>query len=120
MVNPKIQRGTVVLVDFPYTDGITTKVRPAVIISPNVLLPVMKDVLCVFISSSITDEKYPSDFIIELNNPSFPETGLQFRSMVRTHKIALMEKSFVKKVLGAFDNKLIDELNDHIKIAIGI
>ena len=120
MVDSKIKRGTVVLVNFPFTDGYSTKVRPAVIITPDNLLPLMKDTLCVFISSSKSIQMLPSDFVIETSNPSFPETGLQFRSTIRCHKIALLEKSFINRVLGVLDNTLINELNKHLKIAIGL
>lgn len=120
MVNPKIKRGTVVLVKFPFSDGHSSKVRPAVVVAPDILLPLTNDVICVFISSSQSINLLPSDYVLETTNPSFKETGLQFRSTLRGHKLALLEKTYVSKVIGKLDNKLIDELNKHIKIALGL
>jgi mRNA-degrading endonuclease toxin of MazEF toxin-antitoxin module len=120
MVDPKIRRGSVVLVNFPFADGYSTKVRPAVIITPDNLLSLMNDTLCVFISSSKSIQLLSSDFVIETNSPSFPETGLQFRSTIRTYKIALLEKSLINRVLGVFSDVLIEELNQHLKIALGL
>jgi mRNA interferase MazF len=120
MVEPKIKRGKVVLVNFPFTDGFLTKVRPAVIITPDSLLPLMKDVLCIFISSSKLNQILPSDFVIDSNNPFFQQSGLRFNSTIRCHKIALIEKSLVNRVLGELDNSLIEAMNGYIKIAMGL
>jgi mRNA interferase MazF len=120
MVNPKIKRGSVVLVNFPFTDGSAEKVRPAIVITPDNLLPVMNDILCVFISSSETINLLPTDYILETFNPSFQHTGLHFRSIIRTHKIALLDKNLLNRVLGILDDTLIEELNKHLKIAVGL
>jgi len=120
MVNPKIKRGSVVLVNFPFTDGSAEKVRPAVVITPDNLLPVMNDILCVFISSSKTINLLPTDYILETSNPSFKNTGLLFRSIIRTHKIALLDKMMINRVLGIIDDILIEDINYHLKIAVGL
>lgn len=120
MVNPKIKRGTVVLINFPFSDGHSSKVRPAVIVTPDFLMPMTNDVLCIFISSSLSIKLLPSDYVIEMTNSSFKETGLQLRSTLRGHKIALIEKTYVNRVIGKLDNILIDEMNKHIKIALGL
>ena len=56
MVKRNVKRGSIVLIRYPFTDLSSSKVRPALIITPNKLLSKLDDVLCLFISSSISTE----------------------------------------------------------------
>jgi mRNA-degrading endonuclease toxin of MazEF toxin-antitoxin module len=51
MVNRKVRRGSIVLALYPFTDLSGTKARPAVVVTPDFLLPQIDNVLCLFISS---------------------------------------------------------------------
>ena len=90
-----IRRGSVVLVRYPFNDLSATKVRPAVIVTPNSLIPRLEDVLCLFVSSSIPDELLQTDLVIEPENPEFPALGLRSRLVFRTHKLALLHRDLV-------------------------
>lgn len=115
-----VRRGSIVLVRYPFSDLSGTKVRPAVILTPDNLLSQMEDVLCLFISSSIPADILPSDFVLEKTHPSFTRTGLQFQSVFRAHKLALLHKSLVVRVLGEADQRLIEMLNGKLRIALGL
>lgn len=96
------------------------KARPAVILTPNSILPRIDDVLCLFVSSVVPDDLLPSDFVLEKNHSSFTSTGLKFRSVFRAHKLALLHKSLVFRVLGVADDDLMSILNERLQIALGI
>ena len=115
-----VKRGSVVLVRYPFTDLTGTKVRPAVILTPDKLLGKLDDVLCLFISSSIPKDLLPTDFVLEVTHPSFLKTGLKYRSVFRTHKLALLQNSLVLRVLGEMDRSLMDEVNQRLRIALGL
>jgi mRNA-degrading endonuclease toxin of MazEF toxin-antitoxin module len=89
-----VKRGSIVLIRYPFTDSSGTKVRPALILSPDILLKRLSDVLCLFISSNLPQQKelLPTDLILEKDHPSFVKTGLKSRSVFRSHKIALLDK----------------------------
>ena len=76
--------------------------------------------LCLFISSSIPADLLQTNFVIDITHPSFSITGLQYRSVLRTHKLALLHKSLVQRVLGEMDKKLKKEINKRLKIALGL
>src|SRR5262245_57467723 len=95
-----VKRGSVVLIRYPFTDLTGTKVRPAIVLTPDRLTHKLDDVLCLFISSSMPMELLPSDFILEVSHPSFTKTGLRERSVFRAHKLALLHKSLVLRVIG--------------------
>ena len=120
MANRIVKRGSVVLVRYPFTNLTGVKVRPAVIMTPDEFIRKLDDVICLFISSSIPEELLPTDFILETTHLSFSKTGLKHRSVFRTHKLALLQKSLVLRVLGEIDDGLMNEINRRLRIALGL
>ncbi len=115
-----VRRGSIVLVRYPFTDLTNTKVRPAVVLTPDHLMRRMDDVLCLFVSSSMPAELLPTDFILEPGHSSFPGAGLKYRSVFRTHKLALLDKSLVLRVLGELDRGMMNEIEERLRIALGL
>ncbi len=115
-----VRRGSIVLVRYPFTDLSSIKVRPAVVVMPDQLMRKLDDFLCLFISSSMHAELLTTDFVLEPNHPSFPKTGLKYRSVFRTHKLALLHKSLVLRVLGEMDRDLMNEIEQRLRIALGL
>jgi hypothetical protein len=76
---------------------------------PDQLMRKLDDVLCLFISSSMPAKTLTTDFVLEPNHPSFPKTGLNYRSVFRTHKLVLLHKSLVLRVLGEMERELMNE-----------
>jgi hypothetical protein len=66
------------------------------------------------------DDLLPSDFVLEKTHASFASTGLKFRSVFRAHKLALLYKSLIFRVLGFSDDDLLGTLNERLRIALGI
>jgi mRNA interferase MazF len=120
MAQSVVQRGSVVLIRYPFTDLTGAKVRPALILTPDHLLPCLEDLLCLFISSVMPAELLPTDFILEPEHASFLQTGLKRRSVLRTHKLALLHKALVLRVLGAGDPSLMHEVNQRLRVALGL
>ncbi|MDP2338341.1 MAG: type II toxin-antitoxin system PemK/MazF family toxin [Bacteroidota bacterium] len=97
--------GQVVLLRFPFTDGITFKRRPALIIADSG----DGDVIVCRITSKI----YHSDFDIEIIN--LEKSGLKLPSVIRVHKIATLEKNLVELKMGQIGNILKVKVQDVIK-----
>ena len=120
MAQSRVKRGSVVLIRYPFTDLSGAKVRPAIVLTPDSLLPRLEDVLCLFVSSTVPDDLLPTDVVLEPADPSFPATGLKSRSVLRTHKLALLHKALVVRVLGQTDRTLMDEINQRLRLALGL
>jgi mRNA interferase MazF len=103
MAQSVVKHGSVVLIRYPFTDLTGAKVRPALVLTPDHLLPRLDDVLSLFISSAMPDDLLPTDFMLESGHPSFSKTGLKRRSVLRMHKLALLHKALVLWVLGEGD-----------------
>ena len=115
-----VTRGSVVLVRYPFTDLTGTKVRPAIIITPDKFLSSIDDVACLFISSVIPSKLLPTDVLLEPHHPSFQRTGLKFRSIIRTHKFTVLHKSLVYRVLGNIDDALMSIVDQRLRMALGL
>jgi mRNA interferase MazF len=99
-------KGDIVLITFPFTDLSGTKLRPAIILIDN-----PPDITVCFITTQ-TQWQEPSDIIID---PS-PSNGLRKRSLIRTNKIATLDKTLAKGLLGKLGSGELDELNNNLKI----
>ena len=88
--------------------------------TPDPLLPRLADVLCLFISSAMPDDLLPTDFVLDPRHPSFPTTGLKRRSVLRMHKLALLHKVLVVRVLGEGDQSLMSEVDQRLRLALGL
>jgi len=120
MAQRLVKRGSVVLVRYPFTDLSAVKVRPAIILTPDHLIVKLEDVLCLFISSIVPKKTLPTDFVLESSHPSFLKTGLKSRSLFRAHKLALLHKSLILRVLGEMDKDLMKEINHRLLISLGL
>jgi mRNA interferase MazF len=119
MAHETYKRGSVVLVEYPFTDLSGSKVRPAVIITPTKFLANSDDVLCAFISSALPDPLLSTDIIISSIHSDFRKTGLSRTSILRAHKITLLHKRLVHSKLGDLSFALEKKLNDALKEALG-
>ncbi len=97
--------GQIVLLRFPFTDGISFKRRPALVIQDSD----DGDVIVCRITSKI----YISDFDIEINN--LEKSGLKLPSVIRVHKIATLEKNLVEIKMGQIGAGLKGRVRDAIK-----
>ena len=99
-----MQRGDIVNIMFPYSDGSGAKSRPAIIISGN-LLSRYKDVVVLGITS-----KTLYNFVIEepLNNTELVWGELPSDSFVRLFKIAFIDKSQIQEIIGTIRKDKLD------------
>ena len=95
----------VVLLSFPFTDLQATKVRPAIVISPNAFHQSGQDALFMLITSN-TDRQSLHDIIVSTSHQEFAKTGLRKESAIRVSKIMTLSKSLVVKTIGSLGVQL--------------
>ena len=66
------------------------------------------------------EELLPTDLFLETTAPSFEQTGLKTDSVLRTHKLALLHKRLVLRVLGEADITLLETIDSRLRIALGL
>lgn len=103
-------KGDLVLITFPFTDLSDTKLRPAVVLAATSL-----DLTVCFITTQI-QWKESTDIAIAPD----PINGLKLSSLIRTSKIATLDKSLAKGRLGRLNQNQLSDLNAKLKIIFQI
>jgi mRNA interferase MazF len=96
----KIETGTIVLLKFPFADGINYKRRPALVLKD------LEDgdlLVC-----RITSKIYKSKYDIYLDD--WLKFGLKLPSVIRVHKMATLEKDMVETIMGKIDEMILDKV----------
>ncbi|MBX9782353.1 MAG: type II toxin-antitoxin system PemK/MazF family toxin [Chitinophagaceae bacterium] len=98
-------KGDIVLITFPFTDLTGSKLRPAVILADTTL-----DSTVCFITTQLQwQEATDVQLIPTLSN------GLKKQSLIRTSKIATLDKTLAKGLLGRLTSDELSDLNDKLK-----
>lgn len=103
-------KGDLVLITFPFTDLSGNKLRPAVIIAETT-----QDVTVCFITTQIQWQESTDLLMLPTNL-----NGLKKPSLIRTSKIATLEKTLVKGLLGQLTSMELVELNNCLRILLQI
>ncbi len=107
--------GSIVLVNFPFTDLQSSKVRPALVLTTK-----GDEVIILGIFSKIPQEIHESWIKIDELKPDFPRTGLKKTSIIKTEKITVIHKSLIRKVLGSLSPELLRKVKKSLIRTLGI
>jgi mRNA interferase MazF len=99
---PNYETGSVILVNFPFTDLLSSKVRPALVLAPH-----GDDVIILGIFSKIPEVLQPSWVKIDQHEAYFRQTGLKKTSIIKTEKITVLHKSLIKRNIGQLPPTLL-------------
>jgi mRNA interferase MazF len=104
-----LSQGDIVLVPFPFTDGLQSKVRPAIVISAD-RVNNSKDIILAQISSASRNDEF--SFFIQSDMLDSP---LDKESQVRSHKIFILEQKLILKVITRLKKTYCKELISRVK-----
>ncbi|MBX7045952.1 MAG: type II toxin-antitoxin system PemK/MazF family toxin [Ignavibacteria bacterium] len=107
-----MKKGDIILTPFPFTDLSQNKVRPAIILSSGIS---ERDVIICFISSVIHRIENETDILLKDNDSTFPKSGLKVSSLIKTNKIATVDKGIILGKLGELDSELLNKLDFNLK-----
>jgi mRNA interferase MazF len=112
-----LKRLDIILIPFPFTDLLSSKVRPAVIVSAD---PQGDDLIVAFISSVVPEVFDKGDVLIANTHPEFPLTGLKRSSVVKVRKLLTISKALALRKLGHFPPALIFSLDSRLKTVLNL
>jgi mRNA-degrading endonuclease toxin of MazEF toxin-antitoxin module len=112
-----MKRGKIILTPFPFTDLTKNKVRPALVVSSDRRKD--NDVIIAFISSVLDSiNLFGTDILLDSKEMSFKETGLKTTSIIRTDKLATIDKKIILGELGSIDKELIKKVDEKLKVVL--
>lgn len=104
--------GDIVLTPFPFTDLSGNKVRPALILGVQ---DKGDDVTVCFISSISQDKIHKFEVEIAEKDEDFLKTGLKLKSIIKTTKIATLDRAVILGKIGELDSKNTQKVKKVLK-----
>lgn len=98
-------KGDIVLITFPFTDLSGSKLRPAIVLAETAL-----DLTVCFVTSRIGWQE-PTDVTLSPNAIN----RLKKPSLIRTSKVATLDRSLAKGLLGVLSIAELTDLNSKLK-----
>ena len=117
----RVQRGDVVLVEYPYSDRTGSKVRPCIVVQSDHNNRRLDDTIVVTITSRTqhtTTE--PTQLLIDTSTPAGQQSGLLFTSAAQCENILTIDCDFILRKVGTLPPALMRKLNDCLKTALAI
>lgn len=101
-------KGDIVLITFPFSDLSGSKLRPAVVLTETSF-----DITVCFITTQIGWQE-PTDVLLTPNITN----SLRKQSLLRTSKIATLDRNLAKGLLGRLSSAEMKELDSKLKILL--
>ena len=117
----RVQRGDVVLVDYPYSDRTGSKVRPCLVVQNDRNNQRLDDTIVVTISSRTQRaQSEPTQLLIDVTTPAGQQSGLLFTSTVQCENIVTVDCQFVRRRIGSVPAATMQQVNDGLKASLGL
>ena len=100
MGNLLVEQKQIVLISYPYSDLVGTKVRPGLVVSGNSLNKKSKDCILVPLTTVMKDEPYS----VTISQDNLEEGKLIKTSRARVDKIFSVEKNLIRKTIGIMND----------------
>jgi mRNA interferase MazF len=113
-----LQRGDIVLVDYPYTSGAGAKVRPVLVIQNDRDNQRLLNTIVVQITSVTRRALEPTQLLIELATPAGGQSGLRQDSMVNCVNLLTLGKDQILRKLGSLPDSALQLVNTCLKTAL--
>lgn len=117
----RVNRGDIVLVDFPYSNHTGSKIRPALVVQADVWNQRLNSTMLAGITSNLhRGVGAPTQYFIDLETADGQQSGLRFNSVVRCDKLATSNQSRIQGIIGRLSETAMDEIDTCLKAALDI
>ena len=116
-----VRRGEIVIVDYPYSDQIGRKVRPALVVQADTWNERLDNTILASITSSRNQRIGDSTlYFIDIAAANGQQTGLRLNSIVQCKNLITYDQSRIRGVIGSLSDAAMEEIDTCLKAALGI
>lgn len=116
-----MKRGDVVLIDFPFSAGGGSKVRPALVVQSDRNNLRLQDTIVAIITSNLSRSAYePTQYLIDSAHPDWKASGLSLASAVKCENIYTFNNRRILRRLGQLSAASMRQVNDCLKASLDI
>lgn len=113
----RVARGQIVLVDFPFSDGTGSKVRPALIVQNDSLNQRIDDTILASITRS-THRASATQVLVDISSPDGQATGLRQNSMIQCENLLTYDQNLIITSIGKLPPTLLLQVEAALRIAL--
>src|SRR5262245_22774345 len=106
-----IHRADVVIVDWPFSGGGATKIRPALVVQNDRDNQRLTNTILAMITSVTRRALEPTQLLIDLATPEGRLSGLRQDSVVNCVNLFTVEQSKILRTLGKLSNALMQQID---------
>ena len=108
----KVEQGQIVFLNFPFSDGSGTKVRPAVVLQSNRENQRLSSTVVAMISSNLNlVGREPGHILIDPQTDNGRQSGLRYPSAVNVHAIHTIHTDRIERIAGRVPNDLFQQIH---------
>lgn len=116
-----VQRGDIVIVDYPYSNNTGSKVRPALVVQSDIWNQRLNNTII----ASITSSRHrsvgaPTQYFMDTTATDGEQTGLRFNSIVQCENLLTYNRSRILSVIGRLSDSTMREVDACLKAALDI
>jgi mRNA interferase MazF len=114
------KRGDVVIVDFPFTSGAQSKVRPALVVQndkDNARLP---KTIVAMITGNLRRRAEPTHLFVDPGKAEGASSGLSGPSLIVCSNLFTLDQASIIRTAGQLTPTLLQRVNDCLKAALEI
>ncbi|MBI3462005.1 MAG: type II toxin-antitoxin system PemK/MazF family toxin [Planctomycetes bacterium] len=115
-----VQRGDVVLVDYPYSDRTGSKIRPCLVVQNDRNNQRLDDTIVVTISRTTHAVTEPTQLLIETSSPAGKQSGLLFTSAIQCENVLTVDRQFILRKIGSLPAAAMRQVDDCLKASLGL
>ena len=115
-----VQRGDVVIVDYPNTSGVGRKRRPAIVIQNDTNNQRMTNTIVVGITSNTSRVHEPTQLLIRVASPEGRQSGLVADSAITCENILTVEQGLISRKIGTLSPLVMRQVDDCVKQSLGL
>jgi mRNA interferase MazF len=115
------ERGDVVLVRFPFSDGSLGKRRPALVVQSDRNNQRLANTIIAMISTNIAlAVQEPTQYVVDPGTPTGKPSGLVSPSAVKCENLFTIEQSLIERAIGKLPKSSMAEVDSCLKVSLGI
>ena len=116
-----VQRGDIIIVDYPYSDQIRSKIRPALVVQSDLWNRRLDDTIIASITSSQRRRVgSPTQYFIDTTTTDGDQTGLRFNSIVQCDNLLTYNRNRILRVIGSLSDSAMQQVDACLKAALDI
>ena len=116
-----VRRGNIVIVDYPYSDQIRSKIRPALVVQSDF----WNQRLDTTIIASITSSHHrrigaSTQYFIDIAGVDGEQTGLRLNSIVQCENLLTYNRNRIRNVIGSLSDSAMRQIDACLQAALDI